>query len=57
MVDYDTTYITYKSQPYGSPEECGCSDCQNYIKHREHIYPIEVKQLFSDLGIDSVKVE
>ena len=55
MVDYDQTYKTHQSQLQGSPEECGCDDCQNFVKRREEIYPSEIKELFYNLGVDYKK--
>jgi len=36
----------------GSPEACGCRECQNFAAARSQVYPPEVLSLFSQLGID-----
>jgi hypothetical protein len=39
----------------GSPEECGCEDCQNFIAVRHKAYPFAALAIFARLGIDPVK--
>ena len=36
----------------GSPEACGCRDCQNFVVARSQVYPPMVLALFRQLGID-----
>lgn len=54
-VDYERTKEVYGELPSGSPERCTCSDCKNYSVNRENIYPQEIKNLLSELGIDYKK--
>ncbi len=51
-VDFDRTIQVYKSMDSGSPELCSCNDCKNFVENREAIYPSEIKDLLSYLGID-----
>ncbi|HYF02416.1 MAG TPA: hypothetical protein VEC36_03500 [Patescibacteria group bacterium] len=51
-VDKQLTESIYANVLKGGAEECGCSMCRNYIQYRRNIYPIEIEQLFQNLGID-----
>jgi hypothetical protein len=37
--------------PLGSPEECGCEPCLNFVAADAQIYGIEVLEIFKKLGI------
>jgi len=37
----------------GSPEACGCRECQNFAVARSLVYPAVVLSLFTQLAIDS----
>ena len=54
-VDRETTQMAYYKVSNGSAENCNCNDCKNFANYRESVYPDEIKQLFSDLGIDYKK--
>jgi hypothetical protein len=51
-VDKELTENTYLKNGKSGGEECGCTDCKNFIKQREKIFPLDIVQLFSVLGID-----
>jgi hypothetical protein len=51
----DATRQAYARIPIGGPEECGCCYCRNFAAARDHVYPVEVRALFEDLGIDFTK--
>ncbi len=55
IVDKELTKQTYDKIETGSPESCGCNDCNNFILNREIIYPDEIKKLLCNLGIDYQK--
>lgn len=54
-VDFDRTKHVYDKIQRGSPEICRCNDCKNFASNRDNIYPIEVKNLLKELGIDYKK--
>lgn len=54
-VDQELTKQTYQKVFDSGADTCICSDCKNYVAYRSHVFPYEVKQLFSDLGIDYKK--
>lgn len=49
------TRRAYTSVAKGNADTCDCSMCKNFVEYREHIFPDEVKWLFSKLGIDYSK--
>jgi hypothetical protein len=51
--DTEGTRRAYGEVPKGSPEECGCEPCLNFIAARTQIYSGEIVTMFDDLGIDS----
>jgi hypothetical protein len=53
--DPEATRTAFSNRPLGSPESCGCSDCQNFAAARDRAYPSEVLAIFEQLGIDSHK--
>ncbi|WP_201587345.1 hypothetical protein [Psychrobacter jeotgali] len=55
IVDVEATKRFYAKQPIGSAEACGCYNCQNFVANGDSIYPNEIKDLFSQLGIDYTK--
>jgi len=52
-IAYDpvTTALIMARMTSGSPERCGCMDCQNWIASRESAFPPEIKLLFQRLSI------
>jgi len=46
------TAAAYAAVPEGSPETCGCDPCRNFALGRERIYPVAVRELLTQLGID-----
>lgn len=54
-VDREITQSTYDTIENGSPEDCKCTDCINYIAGRDAVFPDEIKQLFRQLGINYKK--
>jgi len=51
----ELTAQTYLELEHSSTESCGCDYCKNFIEQRERIFPDEIKELFSKLGIDYKK--
>ena len=49
--DSDATISAHSAMSLGSPEECGCTHCQNFAAQRPQIYPPAVLGLFGRLGI------
>jgi hypothetical protein len=54
-VCFNRTKEVYKKVEMGSPEVCKCNDCKNFSANREHIYPIEFKEILKEFGIDYKK--
>ena len=52
IVDKELTKQTYDKIEIGGVESCTCNDCKNFGNNRENIYPQEIKNLLTDLGID-----
>jgi len=52
IVDRELTKQTYDKVEVGGVESCTCSDCKNFANNRENIYPEEIKNLLTELGID-----
>lgn len=52
IVDIETTKKTYEKIKIGGVESCVCNDCKNFANNRENIYPQEIKELLTNLGID-----
>jgi hypothetical protein len=46
------TEAAYAAIAEGSPEKCVCDACQNFVKRRDQIYPLSLRELFARLGID-----
>jgi len=55
IVDEDYTRSTYNSVNNGSPEDCNCVECLNYLQSRDIAFPEQIKHLFDQLGIDYKK--
>jgi len=53
-VDYDraATSAVYKQIVAGSPEQCACLDCRNFVLQRVKVHPPEAVEIFRTLGID-----
>lgn len=54
-VDFDSTKELYSNVSQGSSEDCGCETCLNFAMQRNNLYPLEIKELFAVMGIDSEK--
>lgn len=52
LVDKEQTKQTYAKVEIGGVESCTCNNCKNFAHNRENIYPEEIKQLLTELGID-----
>ena len=52
IVDKELTKKTYEKVKIGGVESCPCNECKNFAHNRENIYPQEIKNLLTDLGID-----
>lgn len=52
IVDKELTKLTYEKVEVGGVESCTCSECKNFANNRENIYPNEIKELLTNLGID-----
>ena len=51
-VDKRTTSETYDHIETPGAESCGCDNCLNFAAQRTNIYPSEIKELFTELGIN-----
>ena len=51
-VHKELTEQAYKSISGSGANTCGCNDCKNYVAYRDQVFPQEVIDLFSDIGID-----
>ena len=51
-VDKALTEQTYERNSGSGADTCSCNDCKNYVAYRDKVFPTEIIQLFSDLGID-----
>ena len=54
-VDPKATAKDYQSFDGGIADGCLCNDCRNFVAIRDHIFPEEIKMLFTALGIDYTK--
>jgi len=52
QVDSSLTRDLYRSIPNGSPEDCRCDPCLNFVANRKQIYPAAAQELLAQLGID-----
>ncbi len=57
VISYDpeATRRAYEAISFGSPEQCGCTDCRNFAAAREVIYTRGVLSVLDRLGIDQRK--
>lgn len=53
--DVTATREAYRALDRGCTEDCGCSQCLNFLANRNQVYPAEILALFSQLGIDYTK--
>jgi hypothetical protein len=53
--DAQATRRAHQHLRVGSPEACGCRDCQNFVSARGLVYPPEVVALFGRLGINPLQ--
>ena len=54
-VDKKATQYLYSNFKHSSSESCGCAHCINYIKNIAIVFPVEIQNLFDNLGIDKKK--
>ena len=52
LVDQAATQAAYAAIARGGADECTCEDCRNFAQQRPDLYPAEVRELFTNLGID-----
>jgi hypothetical protein len=57
LLEYDpvATRRAYAQRAQGSPEECGCADCRNFIATRDLVYPSAARAVLEQLGIDRMR--
>ncbi len=51
-VDKEQTERTYREISGSGADTCGCNDCKNYVAYRAKVFPKEIIDLFSSLGVD-----
>lgn len=51
-VDTALTEQTYQNVSGGGADTCGCNYCKNYVAYRDKVFPTEIIDLFTELGID-----
>lgn len=54
-VDKELTRQTYQKVTGSGADTCVCNDCKNYVAYRDKVFPDEINQLFTDLGVDYKK--
>lgn len=54
-VDKELNRKAYEGFVNSGADTCDCGNCKNYLKFRESVFPVEIKSLFNDLGIDYKK--
>jgi hypothetical protein len=55
--DADSTRKVYEQIPDGDAERCGCEFCMNFSLARNQVYPKDVIQVLTKLGVDFKKEE
>jgi hypothetical protein len=55
QVDSELTKQTYGKAGAGNSETCPCSQCKNYRSQKDDVFPEEILDLFSTVGIDHLK--
>lgn len=51
-VDRELTLKTYDKITSSGADTCICNDCKNYVAYREKVFPDEIKDIFTNLGIN-----
>ncbi len=51
-VDDELTRQTYMGVPGSGADTCSCNYCKNYVAYRDNVFPTEIIDLFSRLGVD-----
>jgi hypothetical protein len=51
-VDKALTEQTYNSILGSGADTCDCNNCKNYVACRDKVFPLQIIDLFTDLGID-----
>lgn len=51
-VNLELTKRTYANILVSGADTCACSDCKNYVAYRDKVFPEEILNLFTALGID-----
>ncbi|GAA5023901.1 hypothetical protein GCM10011506_07070 [Marivirga lumbricoides] len=54
-VDKQTTLEAYEQVETSGAESCGCDNCLNFAAQRTNVYPNEIKELLTELGINWMK--
>jgi hypothetical protein len=54
-VDTELTKQTYNKIQLSGSDTCDCSECKNYSLQLDNLFPSEIRQLFTDIGIDYKK--
>ena len=49
--DPEATRATHANMTAGSPEQCRCNDCLNFMAGRHLAYPPDALRIFAELGI------
>ncbi len=53
--DVAETEAAYGSRLQGSPEECGCRECRNFVAARHAAYPPAARALLAQLGVTPIR--
>ena len=51
-VEKELTQQTYDKISGSGADTCVCNNCKNYVAYRDKVFPDEIKNLFTDLGVD-----
>ena len=54
-VDKVLTEQTYFGVSRSGADTCLCNDCKNYVAYRDNVFPNEIIDLFTELGVDYKK--
>lgn len=54
-VDFLLTQQAFSNFAVGGADSCACYDCKNYVAFKDNVFPAEIRELFSALGIDFKK--
>jgi hypothetical protein len=57
LLKYDkrATILAYDQIQSGAAQSCSCDYCLNFVAARDKIYPLKVKAIFEQLGVDYKK--